>query len=119
MEINGINHVLTAPGHPATNGRAEIVVKVIKKSILATLDKDCHGSLETITNRFLADYRNSPHCTTGETPAKLFFGRCLKTRFNLISPPTVSSRILQQQEKSLKGYKGNRLESFNSLHESK
>jgi len=30
-----------------------------------------------------------------------------------MSPPTVSSRILQQQEKSIKSYKGNRLESFN------
>jgi len=113
MEINGIKHVLTAPGHPATNGQAEIFVKVLKKSILATLDRDCHGSLETITNRFLADCRNSPHCTTGETPAKLFFGRSLKTRFDLMSPPTVSSRILQQQEKSIKSYKGNRLESLN------
>jgi len=30
-----------------------------------------------------------------------------------MSPPTVSSRILKQQEKSIKSYKGNRLESFN------
>jgi len=74
-EINEIKHVLTAPGHHSTNGQAEIFVKVLKKSILATFDKDCHGSSETITNRFLADYRNSPHCTTGETPAKLFFGK--------------------------------------------
>jgi len=89
MEVDGIKHVLTAPGHPATNGQAEIFVKVLKKSILATLDKDCHGCLETITNRFLAEYRNSPHCTTGETPAKLFFGRSLKTRFDLMIPCSV------------------------------
>jgi len=30
MEIKGINHVLTAPGRPATNGQAEIFVKVLK-----------------------------------------------------------------------------------------
>jgi len=26
-----INHILTSPGHPATNGQAETVVKTVKK----------------------------------------------------------------------------------------
>jgi len=30
MEINGIKHVLTPPGHPAKNGQAKIFVKVLK-----------------------------------------------------------------------------------------
>ncbi|XP_046570618.1 uncharacterized protein LOC124278881 [Haliotis rubra] len=31
-------------------------------------------------------YRSSPHCTAGETPAKLFLGRELRTQLDLLKP---------------------------------
>lgn len=34
---NGVKHVLTVPGHPSTNGYADIFVKVLKKSVYETL----------------------------------------------------------------------------------
>lgn len=81
LSLNGIKHILTAPGHPSTNGQAENFVKTFKKSVLANLDQNTNSNLDQILCRFLMDYRNMAHCSTGESPAKIFFGRTLKTRF--------------------------------------
>lgn len=70
LKLNNIRHILTAPGRPATNGQAENFVKTLKKAIFAVLKTSKHSNLETIILQFLFDYRNTKHCTTGETPAK-------------------------------------------------
>ncbi|XP_030380964.1 uncharacterized protein K02A2.6-like [Scaptodrosophila lebanonensis] len=108
MANNGIKHVLTAPGHPATNGQAENFVKTVKKSINASIKVNSNSSFDIILNRFLIDYRNTIHCTTGESPAKLFFGRQLKTRFSFLKPPIVHDQISKKQEDSVMSYRGNR-----------
>lgn len=112
LKVNGVRHVLTAPGHPATNGQAENFVKTIKKSLIASFKDNPGVEFETILNRFLIDYRNSKHCTTGESPAKLFFGRSLKTRFSLLKPPTAKEIIIESQRKSISNYKGKRDKTF-------
>lgn len=112
MTNNGINHILTYSGHPATNGQAEIVVKTVKKSLYASMNFDKNCDFDSTLNRFLMDYRNTIHCTTGKSPAKLFLGRMLKTRFSLLKPPLVTEHIKQQQDKSVRNYKGNRNVSF-------
>lgn len=108
VQANGVNHVLTAPGHPATNGQAENFVKTFKKSILASLNENKSGELDTILNRFLADYRSSKHCVTNESPYKVMFGREMRTRFTLLKPPLVKERIIESQAKSINNFKGNR-----------
>lgn len=84
MTNNGVKHLLTAPFHPATNGAAENSVKSVKKCVKIALKNDT--DVETAIDRFLFDYRNCQHCTTCETPAKLMFGRRLRTRFDLLRP---------------------------------
>ena len=39
-------------------------------------------------NTFLIRYRNTPHAITGESPSKLFLGRNLRTRLDLLKPDT-------------------------------
>lgn len=112
LKINNVQHVLTAPGHPATNGQAEIFVKNLKKSLYASIGKDNNIDFDTILNRFLFDYRNTPHTTTGETPAKLFLKRSVKTRFDMLKPPLVDAHILKRQRNSENNYKGKRNECF-------
>ena len=86
-------NILALPGHSARNEKAESFVKVLKKSIISNLKSDKNCPIHTNLNRFLTHYRNSKHCTTGETPAKLFFGRSLKSEFDNLKPPMTGSRI--------------------------
>lgn len=111
-KMNRFDHVFTAPGHPATNGQAENSVKTTKHSIEACLREPNSENLEIILNRFLIDFRNTPHCTTGESPAKLFFGRTLKTRFSLLKPPLVTEQIEKSQEKNIRNHGGKREAHF-------
>lgn len=112
VQKNKIKHVLTAPGHPATNGQAENFVKVLKKSIYANLDSTEGQNIDVVLSRFLMDYRNMKHCTTGESPAFIFLGRSIRTRFDLIKPPIIRDVILEKQEKSISDYKGKRIVDF-------
>ena len=44
------------------------------------------GSLHQEIGSFLLQYRNAVHATTNESPAKLFLGRQLRSRLDLIKP---------------------------------
>ena len=84
MRANGVSHVLSPPYHPPSNGGTENAVKTFKNK-LKTILRDGENFLQAL-DRFLIGYRNSVHSTTKETPAKLMFGRNLKTRLDLLRP---------------------------------
>ena len=72
MKNNGINHVKSAPYHPASNGLAEKAVQTLKGS----MKKYSPDNLNTQLVRFLFRYRITPHSTTGVVaPAELLLGR--------------------------------------------
>lgn len=90
--LNGISHVTSPPYHPASNGQAESYVKVVKKGIKSCIlssqnQRDCKNKL----NKYLFDYRNSVHTTTGFSPAQLVFGHKLRSRLDLLNPNSSSS----------------------------
>lgn len=100
--LNGITHVTSPAYYPASNGQAESFIKIIKKGIKSCLMnsrgvKDCNNRLQ----KYLFDYRNSIHSTTGCSPAQLVFGRKLRTRLDIIDPltPSPSSMELAQYVK--------------------
>lgn len=80
MKGNGIKHMFSPPRHPASNGQAEALVKVVKNGI-----RKRTGSLHTRLQRFLLAYRSTPHSTTGQSPAELLFSRPLRTRLDRAS----------------------------------
>lgn len=91
-DLNGISHVTSPPYHPASNGQAESYVKVVKKGIRSSLL--CSNNGKQTKNRllkYLFDYRNSKHTTTGFSPAQLVYGRKLRSRLDLLSPPSPKS----------------------------
>ena len=56
------------------------------------------GSLETRIQRFLFDYRITPHSTTGISPANLLMNRQPKSKLDLVLP-NLSKRITDVQGK--------------------
>ncbi|XP_064483069.1 uncharacterized protein K02A2.6-like [Ornithodoros turicata] len=95
MRNNGIQHSLTAPYHPATNGLAERFVQTLKSSLKSMQGE---GSIHENLAKFLIAYRTCPHTTTGETPSKLFLGREIRTRRSLIRT-SVQDSIRDKQDK--------------------
>ncbi|XP_049886412.1 uncharacterized protein K02A2.6-like [Pectinophora gossypiella] len=78
LRRNGICHSFSPPYHPASNGAAENAVKIIKNVIKKA--KLTNVDVDTAILRFLLNYHNTPHSTTGESPGKLLQGRNLSTR---------------------------------------
>ncbi|CAG9560835.1 unnamed protein product [Danaus chrysippus] len=80
----GIEHLFSAPYHPASNGAAENAVRTIKKVIRKAIRKK--EDIQSFLNTFLLHYRNTEHSTTGESPASLMLGRSLRTKLDLLRP---------------------------------
>lgn len=84
---NGIKHMTSPIYHPISNGQAENCVKNCKKMLKCIFNESVpHNQVNNKLLEYLFDYRNTVHCSTGETPAKLMFGRKLRTRLDLIFP---------------------------------
>ncbi|XP_026552722.1 uncharacterized protein K02A2.6-like, partial [Pseudonaja textilis] len=71
----GIRHALTAPAHPAANGRAEKMVQFTKK----TIQKIETGDIQDKINRMLLIQHITPSTTTNKSPAELLMGRKLRS----------------------------------------
>lgn len=72
---NCIKHVTTAPYRPQGNGAAENAVKTVKKAIKRALYEG--EDVATALCKFLFQYRNCQHATTGVSPAVALQGRRL------------------------------------------
>ncbi|XP_055546459.1 uncharacterized protein K02A2.6-like [Wyeomyia smithii] len=89
-------HKLSAPYHPATNGQAERYVQTTKDALKAM--GTTASTLQSNLNIFLQMYRLAPHATTGDAPSKLFLGRILRTRLDLLKPKNLQQRIVTKQQ---------------------
>lgn len=101
---NRIRVNTSSPYHPATNGAAENAVKTFKRSFKKAMadSRSAKESVETIINKFLFSYRNTPHCTTGENPSKLMFNRHTKTRLDFLN----EQERTNQKEQQIKFFRG-------------
>lgn len=80
---NHIVHRLSAQYHPATNGLAESMVKIVKQ----WLSNQGRGTKFGVSlSEFLRTYRNVPHTGTNRTPAEIMFGRALRTHISMVLP---------------------------------
>lgn len=116
-QLNGIQHLTIAPYHPASNGQAENSVKTVKRGLKAILKSNGKSPrvIEANLNKFLFDYRNSVHCTTGFSPAQLMFGRPLRCRLDLLRvdmPSSLSAVSEIRIKKPLLQNKGTRKTTF-------
>ena len=93
LKTNGIKHLTSAPYHPATNGAAERTVQTVKLALKKFALSNSKGNLQG----FLFAYRNTPHSTTGQTPAELFLRRAPRTKFTLLKPQLAPVVFEKQQ----------------------
>lgn len=98
LQANGVQHIKSAPYHPATNGLAERFVQTLKHALKTSQGQ---GKLHQRLHNFLLNYRNSPHATTKTSPASLMLKRDLRTTFDLIKPSAVKDIVHRQQEKQI------------------
>ena len=93
VENSGIRHITTAVYKPSTNGLAEKMVQTFKKAL-----RTSSSDIQLTIDRFLFNYRMTPHSTTGISPAELMFGRRLRSRLDLLWPSeSVSARVHDRQ----------------------
>lgn len=100
---NKIEHILTAPYHPASNGACESAVKICKKVIKKAMEQGIE--VDAALCRFLLNYRNTVHYATGETPAKLLQGRTLRSRLDCLKPER-TARALEHQARIMRQARG-------------
>lgn len=79
LKEEGTAHEYSTPLWPQANGEVERCNKsLLKRLKLAQLEKK---DWKVELHRYLAAYRSTPHATTGQPPAKLFFGnRIVRTK---------------------------------------
>lgn len=57
-----------------------------------------HDNLQANLNVFLQQYRKAPHTETGDSPAKLFLGRNIRTRLDLVRPQSIATTMKEKQQ---------------------
>ena len=81
---NGIRHIPTPTYHPKSNSIAERLVQSFKNSMKKMWNDS--KDLDKNLNNFLLTYRNTPHATTGQTPAIMMYNRTLRSKLHMLTP---------------------------------
>ncbi|XP_064460281.1 uncharacterized protein K02A2.6-like [Ornithodoros turicata] len=77
LQQHGIQHILTPPYHPKSNGQAENFVRTLKNAPRRG------GTGKEAIQSFLLQYPITPHVTTGKSPCMLLVGRQLRSVLDL------------------------------------
>ncbi|KAL5505800.1 hypothetical protein EMCRGX_G007305 [Ephydatia muelleri] len=93
LKNNCVTHIRSAPYHPSSNGMAERAVQTVKQGV----KKMTTGTLRDKLARFLFQYRITPQTTTGVSPAKLLYGRRLRSRLDALHP-NLAERVERRQQ---------------------
>ncbi|XP_066511013.1 uncharacterized protein K02A2.6 [Hoplias malabaricus] len=95
LQNNGINHILSSPYHPSTNGLAERMIQTIKHALKSSKHE---APLKQRLNTFLLKYHNTPHASTGASTAGLLMKRQLRTRLDLLRPTPTKTHVHNKQQ---------------------
>ncbi|KFD49044.1 hypothetical protein M513_10092 [Trichuris suis] len=102
-KMNGIEHITTAPFHPASNGVAERFVRTFKDAMKKEAKT---GTCKTeALKRFLVTYRTTPDLSTGMSPAEVLHGRQPRTLLALMLPSDLP-KADPRSRRTLSGGKG-------------
>ncbi|XP_052749773.1 uncharacterized protein K02A2.6-like [Galleria mellonella] len=97
----GILHIRVSPYHPRSNGLAERLVRTFKTRLSASNEDG--ANLKQRLRNFLFSYRNTPHSTTGKSPAQIMFGHQLNCVFDNLRPDLRKTLNFKQLQTNLHG----------------
>ena len=92
---HSIARLTSAPFHPASKGEAERLVGVFKHTMKRAVreeKKSKHLGLREV----LQQYRVTPHCTTGRTPAELMLGHQVRYSLSVLQPRAHKAKLQQK-----------------------
>ena len=100
LQRNGIKLRNVTPYSPWVNGEVERFNRSLKKANQAAYaeNKDWREEL----NKFLLLYRTTPHATTGQCPATVFFGRNIKNNIPEYIPEQSPETELDRKDREMK-----------------
>ena len=107
---HGMRHVTSAPYHPRSNGQAESAVQIFNNAMKNA--ENNNRSLQHKLSVFLFKYRTTPHALTNETPAKLLYGRNLRTRLDILKPDLQAKVASGQDQMKLLKHFGTKVRQF-------
>jgi transposase InsO family protein len=81
----GINHITTAPYHPASNGLAERFVRSFKEAMIKEQQMEQTNKF-TALRKILRSYRWTPHSSTGTSPANMMLQYSIRTELDMMKP---------------------------------
>lgn len=96
----GINHVMSSPHYPKSNGKAESAVKIVK-NIITKCVHDNSDQYEA-----LLEQRNTPRQDTGLSPSEMLLGRKMRTMLPQVQPDTRETSFNEAQHKRTKRRSG-------------
>ena len=92
----GFQHRKITPLWPRANGEAERFMMTLEKCVrTATIE---HKNWKEELNKFLRQYRATPHSTTGISPCEALNQRKLKTTLPEVTPPVCQQTIAETQK---------------------
>ncbi|KAL0810732.1 hypothetical protein ABMA28_010054 [Loxostege sticticalis] len=98
LSEDSVEHIVTAPYHPSSNGAAENAVRTVKTVIKKAVSEG--KNVDTALSTFLLYYRNIEHSTTGVSPAVAMLGRRLRTKLDLLKPD-IGAKVHSAQKRQL------------------
>ncbi|XP_055918581.1 uncharacterized protein K02A2.6-like [Eupeodes corollae] len=90
-KLNSIEHVGTAPFHPASNGLAELAVRTFKESFKKIMQEE--NDREKALYKYLITYRATPIQSSKKSKSELLHGRQPRTIFSAMFPESHQNQL--------------------------
>lgn len=98
---SGFHHRKITPFWPQANAIAERFMRTLGKAIRIAHTRGLPWKQQL--NVFLREYRSTPHCTTGTSPAELLFQRKMRTKIPITTSSIISvDDVVRKRDKSAK-----------------
>lgn len=97
----GIKHRRITPLHPQANGTAERFMRTLGKAIRSSVTEGLDWQTEL--NKFLRNYRATPHSTTKISPSEAMFGKTIRTKlpeFHQQTENEISTKMKENDKKA-------------------